>query len=224
MVALGCSADATPDAGPRADAADDAGPIHADAWPGPDPLMACPEREPPGDTPCSGTFSCDYVGRDDLTRHVYSCSDRAPALAITCLNGTPFVSPAGAVCTADITPIPGATVGIRTPRDELRPFADGEMVPVVWGPQGLPMIEYRLVVDGADAPACILSTVTMTAPGASGDPESIQIDFRCRQSMVIQQIIPFDCAMPGPFDIQLEVSVPGFGTASARVRAALDRC
>jgi len=117
----------------------------------------------------------------------------------------------------------GATVEIGPPSetDPFRPFAADELVDVVWGGQGSPMLAFRLRIAGAEAPGCVLTATTLSEPSTMemGATDRGRVALHCGETLATFAIVPFagvDCDAR-IFDVHLEVVVDGVGTGTADV-------
>ena len=65
------------------------------------------------------------------------------------------------------TALAGATVELGVPRGGFRTFTAGEALPAVIGPQGGVMLQARVRIGGATAPACVEAESTLTVDGTA---------------------------------------------------------
>jgi len=211
----GSGLDAANDSGPPVDG----GPVACD-----EPDRSCPATKPYEGGPCEGTLVCPYPGTDESWS--YSCVDGGwqGELTSCMLLGGGCIPPLVEMCTDRFAgTLAGATVEVGPPGGAFRPFTDGETVPLVFGGQGLPMIEYRVRVGHAGPPACALTTTTITRTGGSGSPVREDIRYRCGRTLRIFVIYPFECPLT-PQPIDLTVDLMGVGSVTAHVVATAESC
>jgi hypothetical protein len=184
-----------------------------------EPDRECPEMSPFPGAPCDGDLSCVYPAPivEEVT---YTCTDGAwepDCGPENCLM--PFSERCDPAFDGELY---DATVEIGPSNTAtFRPFEPRELLPVYWGPQGLPMIAFRVRVGGVEAPGCVhLHTVL----AATHSPESLafqaRVGLRCGESLSVFSIAAvdgLDCE-DRDFDLDLRVTVQGLGTTEAPVR------
>ncbi len=207
------------DGGPTADGGADAGDPAACL----EPDRECPADRPLPGAPCEGELSCEYLDPNGADTWTYTCLGGGWDAQVECtLDGGCPTPPLAESCRPAFEgTLEGATVAIG-PADSgaFRPFEAGEMVDLVWGPQGAPMFTFRVQVGGADAPACVRVESTLASEGMTSPMARSDVVLHCGQSLGIFLIVPFagiDCE-ERVFEMDVAVSVQGVGTASARVR------
>lgn len=185
------------------------------------PDRVCPAYAPAPGAPCDGDLACPYGREVSAIRAI--CD--AGSWRIECVDAgchPPIVEQCDAPFT---TAIPGATLTLGPP-SENRPYADGELVTEVIGPQGLAMIPYALRIGGTDLfPECIehQADVTITS---SGSEQTFPFDVRtmhlyCGASRAAYWNPPLRC---GDATATITVHVTGLGDAHARITVRHPDC
>ena len=175
---------------------------------------------------CVEGLQCDYGKDGDWGIDHFTCVDGYWDYELECLvDGCVVMPPFGEVCSEPVTEeIPGVVLelGPGTPGKPFTPFAAGELVPVLWGPQGLPMISVRVRATGAESVPC--ATVTLSTEVAGGEALFTQnLALHCGASLATLLVLPgggLDC--PGEtieFDLRLEIAGLGEVTAPLTVES-----
>ncbi len=107
----------------------------------------------------------------------------------------------------------GATVEIGAAgADAFRPLTDGEMVSLITGGQGSPMVGFRVRVNGADLPRCVSATTTLMVDSTTPSPEMRSLTLHCGTTLPVYQIVPDPCDS-AMHTLDVRVDVAGVGTA-----------
>lgn len=191
----------------------DAGPIDCNLD------VACPAGAPVWGGPCEGVLSCPFVtpcgpGTDD----VYECVAGEWTLTVpgACAGGGP---PLAESCSAPLTTeLPGASVWISADRAGAPAIADGELVEVAYGAQGLAMLPLRVRVDAEVPPPCVRITTTLGLEGMTSAPASHDVRLRCGSSLRIQDILPELPCEEREYAVTIDLEVEGVGTIRREVR------
>ncbi len=174
---------------------------------------ACPEDAPLAGGPCMGTLSCPYYtcGGPPFA-DTYVCNAGQWTLESTmCIGAPPALAE---LCRAPTTSFDTSARFVITPDAAgAAPFADGQHVELVVGPQGGAMIPYRIRIEGLDeTPTCIHSSATVTMEGMTAMGEKL-LRLRCGSTLRVYEILPI-CPPMGDHEVTLEVTVEGLGTQS----------
>jgi len=175
----------------------------------------CPTTAPYAGAPCAGALDCPYM--DSLATWQYTCvGGQWQETLVECTSFGGCVPALGERCTTVFTgTLSGATVEIGPSSGPFRPFADCEVLPLVWGGQGAPMMSLRIRVTGVEAPECIMTAITLTS-GATIRDRTV---FRCGETLPLLVVVPFDLCTPEaaliPVDIRVELE--GIGSVTAHV-------
>lgn len=208
----GCAASPVPDAGPDAPLAD-APPLRCDR-----PDVVCPLAPawPPLGGLCVGELRCAYV-RSDSSMFDAVCVAGRWAIELTCPPGSGCLPPLVEECEAPFAgTLAGATVEIG-PADAERPYEDGERVPVVYGPQGLPMFPFAVRLRGLETPPpCVEYTLDMAfASGITRTSSARTMTLYCGGSRTAFWNPPeLECDEIG---VTLTLRVAGIGEARASI-------
>ena len=210
------------DVGPEVDEVDSGGGDEVGCGP---PDLACPEdTKPYPGAPCEGALSCDYENGTHSVDH-FQCEGGAWSWSTECLvTGCTALPPISEWCA---TPFGGhlpsegvvVTLGPAVEGAPYVPFEPGEVVPTVWGGQGMPMVALRMGITGADEVDCVEMQVTATLSGIDLDA-SMWVTVRCGATLRIYLILPvsvLDCAEGELFDLELAALVNGVGTGAASI-------
>jgi hypothetical protein len=172
--------------------------------------------------PCEGSLRCEYPDEFSEETWTFECRDGAWDGSVTCehvaIGGTCPVPPFAEVCRDLFSgTVAGATIALGPP-DEARSFSVGEMVPIVWGGQGSPMITFRLNVTGGDELECVNVRTTVSLSGETGVMTTWPVKIRCGRSLSLFRILPLDLGEARDLDVILEAEVTGVGTTTARLK------
>lgn len=212
------------DAGPGTDAGWDAGPW--DAGPdagglcGLDIDSTCPASMPHSGAPCRDGLTCEYPDPNGMW--MYGCPAGRWQATSTCtsLGGGCPIPPFAETCDMPVTDtLMGAVVEIGPAGSgPFRPFMDREMISIIFGGQGSPMIEYRIRITRVDAPDCVRAITTIDATLVEPVSEPRTINLRCGESLGILTIVPTAVMCPDtPVETVLTANVTGIGSASVTV-------
>jgi len=185
------------------------------------PMTSCPENQQGlfVGGPCEGDeLLCSYEIAAEMEYWHFTCVDGRWAMQPECLSiggvcGIPAPSEAclgpydGAALSA------GFDIGTANLQDAFSPFAPGQEVPLVWGGQGSPMLEFRLEVDDLEAPECLSYQMTAELSAGTSAEASGTVRMRCGKSLTMYIILPLeiiDCD-PSLFDLKLTLTIPGLG-------------
>lgn len=126
----------------------------------------CPAPgKPYPESPCVGDLVCDYANGDYSMDH-FECEDGAWSWWSECfVPGCVALPPITEWCDepfAGHLPSEGVSVSLGPAVEgaPFEPFEPGELVPIDWGPQGMPMLAFRLAFTGGDQLTCVTLTVT----------------------------------------------------------------
>lgn len=184
----------------------DGGPVSCDVD------RACPDSAPVWGGPCEGTLSCTFQsqcgpGSDD----VYECVSGEWSLTMPapCAGGQP---PLAERCRDPFTgTLEDASVWISADRAGAPPIADGDVMEVAFGAQGLAMIPLRVHVDADAPPPCAQVTITLGLDDMTSAPASHPVRLRCGGSLRIQELLPdLPCEMR-EYAVSIDVEVDGAG-------------
>ena len=187
------------------------------------PQTACPDTHPHPGQACEGELSCEYIDENEIDIWTYTCSGTYWTAQVECrADGGCAAPPLSETCKPHFEgTVEGASlqVGPQALGEPFRPFGDGEQVELIWGPQGSPMLEFRLHLDGADELECVALRSSLTLGGETVELASMRVRVRCGETLRVYAIVPFDVACDEiMFDLELNVSVDGVGPASAKLR------
>jgi len=212
LVLGACGSDPSPtDAGPRVDGGASCG----------EPDTSCPASLPHPGAPCATGLACEFPAMNGTW--MYACPAGRWEATSTCTappGGTCPIPPLAETCDSPFAgTLEGGTIEVGPAgSDAFRPYTDGEMVSLVYGGQGSPMIHYRVRVNGVDAPGCVRAVTTLTAPVVEPVSEPRTLRLRCGESLGIFTIVTGGTSCPdAPVDTQLEVEITGVGTATADI-------
>ena len=210
-----------------AETMDDGGPT-PDVGPSPPcdpPQTSCPvDSKPYPGGSCAEGLACDYEPGDWAIEH-FTCEEGFWVYSMECLvPGCSSVPPFGEICE---DPFGGQLsdvvleLGSATQGQPFVPFEPGELVPVIWGPQGFPMIAVRFRATGADAVSC--ATATLSTALAGGEAMMTQnLRLHCGTTLATLLVVPgggLDC--PGEvFDFDLLLEVEGLGSVTTPLTIA----
>lgn len=202
-----------PDTGPRPDAGPQTCTI-ADT--------ECPADQPFSSAACDLADSCTYPDPDGTTTWTYVCTDGLWMGTNDCMPPPGGVCPVGPLAEGCRTPFEGsmpATVEIGPPgAGAFRPFRDGEPIELIVGGQGAPMIAFRVRVAGEDVPACVSMSTVLTADAGEPQPVSMRpLVLHCGESLSMFEIVGGDFCRPGPFTLDVHVTLAGIGESTATV-------
>jgi len=181
--------------------------------------VACPSGAPVWGGPCEGALTCVFAtqcgpGTDDL----YECVAGQWTLTMPgfCAGGGP---PLAEDCSAPLlTALPGASAWISADRAGAPAIADGELVEVAYGAQGLAMLPLRVHVDAETPPPCVRITTTLGLEGVPGAPATHDVRLRCGSSLRIQDVLPELPCEEREYAVTIDLDVEGVGTITRDVR------
>ena len=182
------------------------------------PALACPPEAPLAGGACEGALSCEYVhpeaGEGD--EWSFTCVDGAWDERLVC-GANPCAPPLAERCRE---PFAGMLEGVGVeigPAEggAFRPFASGERLTAVLGPQGLAMVSLRLRLDSITAPRCVLVRVTPSLDGVPGDLSELPVTLRCGESERVLTILGSNPCEARDYALLLEVEVAGVGRDTA---------
>ena len=223
------------DVGPEDTGPQDAGPEDVEPDAGedtaPDPIcgpadVACPESgKPYPGAPCVGPLTCDIPNGTYSMDH-FVCEDGVWTFWSECfVTGCVPLPPISEWCVepfgGHVSP-EGVEVSLGPAVDDAGyvPFEPGELAPVTWGPQGMPMLGFRLAFTGADELSCVMLTITATLAGIDLE-NSMTVTVRCGQSLrvfLVLPITPLECSVGELFDLELFAIVSGVGSTVVEVQ------
>ena len=184
------------------------------------PDVACPATMPSIGGECVGSLTCDFVEPSSDAWHYTCAGGEWTAENTFCSHDGICTPPLIESCSGapDEGPFAGATVEVGPPAGAFRPFAVGDPVPIVVGPQGGEMIRVRIRLGLADPPTCVALESTVSLDGVSGATITQPLPLHCGVSQPIFLILPLECAAFAEYDGTLHVSIAGAGDADASVR------
>jgi len=180
----------------------------------------CPDEPPAQAAPCEDGLSCEYtVGGEGGDQWRYDCPDGLWIAAnLFCSHDGICVPPLLQRCRDPFSgTIGGVTVTLAPWTGPVRPFDAGEVVPLVWGPQGGAMIPFRIELAGDGAPACVSATVDVTVDGTPGPSATLPVALRCGLSQPVLLLLPVDCGGAPEHTLDLRAVIEGIGEATANV-------
>ena len=184
---------------------------------------ACPEAPPHSGQLCEGALSCEYLDENQIDLWTYSCVGGHWHGEVECraLGGC-AAPPLSETCKPHFEgTVDGASVevGPQEIGQPFRPFEAGEQVELIWGPQGSPMLEYRLRLNGANELECVALRSSLTLAGETVELANLRVRVRCGETLRVFAIVPFDVGcVEEMFDLDLNLSLDGVGTTSARLK------
>jgi hypothetical protein len=198
------------DAGPRPDGA----PVPVGCG---EPDTACPAELPFTSGRCAGSLVCEYSG------YQATCTSAGLWNVEPQCDGVP---PGGACLPPLIescdSPFAGTLAGasIRVgPFGEDRAFAEGELVPVVFGSQGGAMIAWTLHVDGVETPPeCVEAEVMLTVDESEPYVVTQPMTLHCGHSLMTLQILSDRPCEIREYAITMVVRVAGIGEQTLHLR------
>lgn len=208
---------------PARDGSGDAGPEPCRV-----PVTECPAEVPYAGAPCVDGLTCSYPQADELdTVHAATCADGLWGIDTTCMEvvgGSCQVPPLAEGCLGPFAgAIAGATVAVgpaTAPTEAFRSFEADELIELVWGGQGSPMLAFRIQATGADEVACGMVRATVAIDGKAEVDASQPVVFRCGQTLGVFVIVPtspIDCE-DRVFTLEVGVEIPGVGSTTATVK------
>jgi len=186
-------------------------------------MTSCPESvfDIYPDGPCAGELTCSYDIYEGLEVWYFTCTDGRLVMTYDCIGigGACGITPPAEACldpydagaTGD-----GVQIGPPTLTEAFAPFEDGQMIPVAWGGQGSPMVEFRLALDTIETIDCISYQLTAETSAGTNAQTAGTVRLRCGDSLAMYLVLPtevIDCD-EGVFDLHLELTVEGFGTTT----------
>lgn len=182
-----------------------------------EPDRVCPAELPFTGAPCEGTLDCTY-----------------PSYAAHCATGGAWTvealcdgAPIGGGCVAPLVEscdvpfggtLSGATVTIG-PAGTERAFADGELLNVEHGAQGLSMIRWALHVDGVETPPdCVRAHVSFTYEGTPSPEVAQPMALHCGDTYGTLNVLPDRPCEEREYALVMQVDVDGVGSATASLR------
>ena len=234
------------DGGPTPDAvADSSEEVLADVLEptdvGPDPLDVADSSEPPpcgaGATecpaqgeqrpypgaPCVGPLTCDYENGTYSVDH-FECVDGVWSWWTECfVPGCSALPPFAEMCSepfdGHLTGELAVALGPAIDGAPFVPFEPGELLPVEWGPQGMPMVGLRVGLTGAEELDCIQVSLAAELAGVEMK-SSMALVAHCGATLrmyLILPVSPLDCAVGETFELTLVAKVAGVATGAATV-------
>lgn len=205
--------DAARDSGPR----EDAGPQACTV-----PDMECPADQPFASAACDFDAMCTYPDPDGSTTWTYQCMDGHWMGTNDCMPPPGGVCPVGPLAEGCRTPFDGttsATIEIGpTGAGAFRPFEPSEHITPIVGGQGAPMVTFRVRVTGDDVPACVALETQLTLDGGTPQTPTMRpLVLHCGESLAMFEIMGGDLCHPGPFSLEIHVTMQGVGEGTATV-------
>ena len=191
----------------------------------------CPEKEPYFGARCVNDLECAYGEAPNIT-WTYTCKNERWEAEANChgLLGCTPVPPLAERCEAPFqeTIVDGQIkLGPSFADESFRAYQDQEMVELVWGLQGSPMLEYRIQMSGEDIElvSCFGYTARLKVDGVWEAESKAPLTVRCGQSLRIYSIIESQAVCDQRvIDVEIEIEIEGVGTSSAAVKFEGGNC
>lgn len=185
------------------------------------PDTTCPVDLPLAGAACDTAEACTYPDPGGTWMWTYHCADLAWAGTSDCVpapGGSCPVGPLAESCRAPFAgTLSGATIEIGGPgTGPFHPLLPGELVTLITGGQGAPMLGFRVRVSGASVPICVSATISLTIDGRPPSTEERSLTLHCGTTLPAFQIVadPCDGAM---HTLDVHVDVAGIGTTHVAV-------
>ena len=186
------------------------------------PMATCPEEFDqifPG-SPCVEGLVCEGPSDEFVALREAQCVDNAWEISVECLEmgGPCYIPPPAEPCMGVFEgQAPDASVALGPMgAGPFVPFEAGDMVNLVWGPQGSPMLEFRMQVDGHESENCYLHEVSAELSTGETAQGGGSVRARCGSTLTMYLIVPDTTIAcdPSVFQLRLELMVQGIGTVS----------
>ncbi len=179
----------------------------------------CPDIRPYAGGLCEGELTCSYP-EESMTTWTFTCSEQGEWIGDCESNAPDGCSgiPLSKTCenpfdgNREDTAVEIGPVSITEP---FRTFTNDEMIDVVWGGQGLPMLAYRIRLVGGDDLGCISVNTTLEIGGNVIQSGAIPSTLRCGQTPTVYTILDGDICDDRIYDLEVEVVIDGIGTATS---------
>ena len=194
-----------------------------------EPDRVCPVEEPVATGACDLAESCDYPDEGGDYTWTYMCTGgqwsgesdcRSPPIGTSCPaprsqeSCREPIAYAGSGVTIEIGP---GGIG------PFRPFEPDEIVPVVYGPQGAPMVSTRVRVRGAeDVSACIAVETWTRIDDFESRPSARSMVLHCGITRTMWRTILERC--DGIHTLAFSLRIPGVAEATVPLRFETEPC
>ena len=181
---------------------------------------SCPASIPHPSGRCVDALSCEY--QEGEVTWTYTCEQGRWTANGNCgVLGCAPVPPLAERCTnpqSDGLSASRIQIGPTTLSESFRTFQSNEKVELVWGPQGSPMLEYRIQLSGDNLEQvnCIDFEARLTTDGEMDSRLKTGLRVRCGDTLRIFSIVESQVICENrEVELELEVEIKGVGTSSA---------